>query len=93
MVSRWGVRGAPAVHEGVVYFAAGIYPTMGTYLYAVDAETGETLAHYSLDSPPVFDGLIVADGRVFLAAGPGFFVVGTEPSSFSRTIFLPLLER
>ncbi|MFH1919376.1 MAG: PQQ-binding-like beta-propeller repeat protein [Planctomycetota bacterium] len=43
----------------------------GAMLQAVDADTGETLAECPLDSPPVFDGLIVAHGRVFLATMDG----------------------
>jgi len=41
MVSRWVVRGGPAVREGIVYFGAGIWPTEGVYAYAVDAKTGK----------------------------------------------------
>jgi hypothetical protein len=41
---------------------------------AVDAETGETLAELRLDAPPVFDGLSVAAGRVFLASVDGRIV-------------------
>lgn len=43
MISRWPVRGAPAVVDGVVYFAAGIWPTEGVSLRAVDALTGREL--------------------------------------------------
>ncbi|NQT14571.1 MAG: PQQ-binding-like beta-propeller repeat protein, partial [Planctomycetes bacterium] len=43
----------------------------GARLQAVDADTGEGLAEYPLDSPPVFDGLIAAHGRVFIATMDG----------------------
>ncbi len=43
MVSRWPARGGPAVADGVVYFAAGIWPSEGIYLYAVDIQTGKVL--------------------------------------------------
>jgi len=43
----------------------------GARLQAVDAATGETLAEYALRSPPVFDGLAVAAGRVFIATMDG----------------------
>jgi outer membrane protein assembly factor BamB len=43
MVSRWVVRGGPAVRDGVVYFGAGIWPTDGVYIYAVEAETGRVI--------------------------------------------------
>ncbi len=41
LISVWPVRGAPLVHEGNVYFAAGVWPFEGIYIYAVDAETGD----------------------------------------------------
>ncbi|MBT7066369.1 MAG: PQQ-binding-like beta-propeller repeat protein, partial [Verrucomicrobia bacterium] len=37
------VRGAPVIHDDVLYFAAGIWPFMGTFIYALDPETGETI--------------------------------------------------
>jgi len=43
MVSRWPARGGPVVVDDVVYFAAGIWPTDGIYLYALDAATGRVL--------------------------------------------------
>ncbi len=43
LISYWPVRGAPVVADGVVYFGAGIWPTLGVFIIAVDAETGETL--------------------------------------------------
>ncbi|MCG8508201.1 MAG: PQQ-binding-like beta-propeller repeat protein, partial [Rhodospirillales bacterium] len=41
MISRWPVRGGPVVRSDIVYFAAGIFPTDGVFLYALDAKTGE----------------------------------------------------
>ncbi len=43
MVSRWPARGGPVVVDDVVYFGAGIWPTDGIYLYALDATTGRVL--------------------------------------------------
>lgn len=43
LISCWPARGAPAVADGVVYFGAGIWPFMGIFLHAVDAETGNVL--------------------------------------------------
>jgi len=40
MISKWPARGGPAVVDGVVYYAAGIWPSEGIYLYALDAGTG-----------------------------------------------------
>lgn len=43
LVSTWPARGAPVVADGVVYFAASLWPFMGTFLHAVDARTGKIL--------------------------------------------------
>lgn len=41
LISYWPVRGAPVVEHGVVFFGAGIWPSIGTYLSAVEIETGK----------------------------------------------------
>jgi hypothetical protein len=46
----------------------------GAMLQTVNAGTGETLAEYPLESLPVFDGLIVAGGRTFIATTDGHVV-------------------
>ena len=43
LISRWPVRGGPAIRDGVVYFAAGIWPTEGVYIYALDAHNGDVI--------------------------------------------------
>ncbi len=40
LVSAWPARGAPVLLDGQVYFAASIWPFMGIFIQAVDAETG-----------------------------------------------------
>lgn len=47
MISKWPARGGPVMVEGVVYYAAGIWPSDGIFLYALDAATGEVLWHNS----------------------------------------------
>ncbi len=41
LVSMWPVRGGAVVVNNVVYFAAGVWPTMGVYVHALDVDTGE----------------------------------------------------
>lgn len=41
LVSLWPARGGPALVDGIIYFAASIWPFVGSYLHAVDAETGK----------------------------------------------------
>ncbi|MEI7729824.1 MAG: PQQ-binding-like beta-propeller repeat protein [Verrucomicrobiota bacterium] len=43
LVSAWPARGGPVIQDGVLYFAASIWPFMGTYIYALDAETGKVV--------------------------------------------------
>lgn len=43
MVSRWPVRSGVVVHGGILYFAAGIWPSDGVSLYALDPASGRTL--------------------------------------------------
>jgi outer membrane protein assembly factor BamB len=41
LISMWPVRGAPVVVDGTLYFAAGVWPFMGIFVHALDAETGQ----------------------------------------------------
>ncbi len=43
LVSLWPARGGPVLDHGVIYFAAGFWPTEGVFLHAVDAETGDVV--------------------------------------------------
>ena len=40
MIATWPVRTGLAVHEGIVYAAAGIFPYEGLYITALEASTG-----------------------------------------------------
>jgi hypothetical protein len=39
MISKWPARGGPVVAADIVYFAAGIWPSDGIFLYALDAKS------------------------------------------------------
>ncbi len=43
IISTWPARGGPVLKDDTVYFAAGIWPFMGTFIYALDAETGKVV--------------------------------------------------
>jgi len=43
LISMWPARGAPVIADGKIYFAAGIWPFMGIFLHALDAQTGEVV--------------------------------------------------
>jgi hypothetical protein len=46
----------------------------GGKLWVMSAKNGERLAEYQLDSPPVFDGLIAARGRLYLCTKHGCLI-------------------
>ncbi len=43
LTSAWPARGGPVVLEDKIYFAASIWPFMGTFIYALDAESGSVV--------------------------------------------------
>ena len=43
LISVWPVRGGPVLHDGKIYFAAGVWPSEGVFLYSLDAETGRVV--------------------------------------------------
>lgn len=43
LISLWPARGAPVIYDGTVYFAASIWPFMGTFIHALDAVSGEAI--------------------------------------------------
>ena len=43
----------------------------GAQLWVVSTKDGSRLAAYDLKSPPVFDGMIAADGRLYIATTDG----------------------
>ena len=42
LISSWPARGGPVVVEDTVYYTASIWPFMGIFIHAVDADTGRT---------------------------------------------------
>ena len=40
LISVWPIRGGPVLHGGRVYFAAGVWPLEGVFIYCLDAATG-----------------------------------------------------
>ena len=43
MISRWPARGAATMIDDILYFCAGIWPSEGIYLYALEPKTGKVL--------------------------------------------------
>jgi hypothetical protein len=44
---------------------------LGAHLWVVSTKDGEKLAEYELDKPPVLDGMMAAQGRLYIAATDG----------------------
>lgn len=93
LISAWPMRGGPVVRDEKVYIAASIWPFMGTFIHALDAETGsvvwvndETGAQYIKQphSAPSFAGIapqgaLVATADVLLVPGGR-----SVPAAFDR---------
>jgi len=43
VISVWPIRGGPVVADNRVYFAAGVWPFEGVFIYALDATTGKKI--------------------------------------------------
>lgn len=43
MTSKWPARGGPVALNDIVYFAAGVWPSDGVYLHALDAQSGNSI--------------------------------------------------
>lgn len=91
LISTWPVRNGPVVHQGVVYFAAGLWPFMGIFVHAVDAASGRILwtnSGHGTDylvqphSSPAFSGF--APAGYFAVAGQTLVAAGgrTQPACY-----------
>ncbi len=56
----------PTVVQNLAEQAAALDGEKGALLLAVSAADGKELARYDLDSPPVFDGMAAAQGRLYM---------------------------
>lgn len=91
LISTWPIRGGPVLLNGTIYFTAGIWPFMGIFVHAVDAETGQAIwtnsgegATWTIQphNSPAFSGLVPCGP---LAATPhGLVAPGgrTEPGCY-----------
>lgn len=77
MISLWPVRTGPVVDDGVVYCTAGLFPEQGTYLTALDADTGAVKYRQRIEVSP--QGYLLASSqRLYVPTGR------TNPAVFSR---------
>jgi outer membrane protein assembly factor BamB len=80
MISRWPCRSGVLVLDGVVYGSAGMWPSEGVFLFALDAKTGKELwcndttnamylayPHDGLSfGGPTPQGYLLSDGKVLM---------------------------
>ncbi|MHC4508095.1 MAG: outer membrane protein assembly factor BamB family protein, partial [Planctomycetota bacterium] len=80
LMSTWPAASGVVVHDGVAYVAAGISNYDGTYVYGLDAMTGQikwqnnSSGHLDPEArtgASVQGHLLVHDGKLFLAGGNG----------------------
>ncbi len=43
LISMWPARGGIVIKDDIIYTAASIFPLMGTFIYALDAATGDVI--------------------------------------------------
>ena len=83
LISMWPARGGPVLEDTTVYFAAGIWPFMGVFIYAIDVDTGnivwrnDSTSAQWINQPhrnPAFAG--VAPQGALVASGDRLLVPG-----------------
>jgi len=77
MMSLWPVRCGVVVEDGVVYFCAGLFPSQGNYLCAVNADDGRELWKKKIDVASQ-GYLLASPSRLFAPTGR------TAPQVFDR---------
>ena len=82
----WPAHGGVVIDDGVLYFAASIWPWMGTFIYALDADTPVRLFGEMMIRMPIIScephnytayagiapqGMLVLSGnRLLISGGP-----------------------
>jgi len=91
LISMWPARGGIVIKDNIIYTAASIFPMMGTFIYAINADSGEivwknegTGSNYILqphNSPAFAD---VAPQGTFTISGDKLLVAGgrSVPAAF-----------
>lgn len=68
MMSLWPIRSGVLVDGKVAYFTAGLFPSQGAWLCAVDAATGQTIWKQDVDISPQ-GYLLASSDRLFVPTG------------------------
>jgi len=67
----WGSFEKERVRATLKQQEAALKGKHGGLLWAVSAQNGKKLGEYKLESPPVFDGMAVVDGQLFMSTLDG----------------------
>ena len=94
MISKWPARGGPVIHDGLLYWAAGIWQSEGVFIHAMNPETGQIVwtndRSGGIDMPQPHGGanaksgvtaqgyLLANDDRLFVPTGRAV------PAAFQR---------
>ena len=70
----WGRTLEPAVQVKLKAQSDALDGAQGALVWAVSAEDGTRQAEYQLESPPVFDGMIAAYGRLYISTIDGHLI-------------------
>ena len=95
LIDTWPARGGPVIRDGLVYFTAGIWPSLGIFVHAVQVDTGEVVwthsgsgSHFAPQvhqsagshSGPAPQGYLAAEGDLLLAPSGR-----SRPAAFRRS--------
>ena len=78
LISFWPVRGGPLIVDGTLYVGAGLWPVLGTFVSALDAETGKVrwrndrlhyMADIRIDHNRIADASLAPQGYIVLEDG------------------------
>jgi outer membrane protein assembly factor BamB len=69
LISAWPIRTGVVVADGVVYIAAGLFPTEGTFLHAVRADDGESVWVQPLSGYSPQGYLLASAERLYIPTG------------------------
>ncbi len=94
MISRWPLRSGVIAEDGIVYFTAGMWPAVGVFVYALDAETGkeiwcnDTCDTMAIPQPhPGAYGISGVSPQGYMAAAKEFLIIPVgkgHPARFER---------
>jgi len=77
LISVWPVRGGPVLYEDRVYFAAGVWPLEGTFVFCIDAANGDTI--WRNDKASYLYGIHPHNAEAYGGLAPqGYLVIDEE---------------